>query len=291
MGKFIKNKKIIFCLIIVGILAVNSTVLALQVDWPDSPLGTPLNESSELPQLIQYLYEWGIALGGLAAFIALLTAGFLFLTSAGNPTQMSEAKSRIQSAVIGLVLLLGSWLILHTINPELTTFKPLVMPEPGNLFGNCEFYYEIDPETGEKKEPPIQRESPQQYCKDNFGDDYECKDNVCTIDLAKLFEVVNCDSISIRKEDGTEATIILGSDTTAIELQPREKFGLKAKLPDGEKQCMANLILYERTGLFGGCGGDKRILSIQPGTVSYDDTFKSVEGTDILVRCIKLEKI
>jgi hypothetical protein len=41
----------------------------------------------------------------------------------GEPAKLGEAKDRIRSAFFGLILLLGSWLILNTINPQLTTFK------------------------------------------------------------------------------------------------------------------------------------------------------------------------
>ncbi|HBK72340.1 MAG TPA: hypothetical protein DDZ39_11920, partial [Flavobacteriaceae bacterium] len=75
--------------------------------------------------LIAYLYEWGIALGGLAAFVALLIAGFVYMTSVGDPTKMKEAMDRIKSALLGLIFLLSSYLILNTINPELTTLRPI----------------------------------------------------------------------------------------------------------------------------------------------------------------------
>jgi hypothetical protein len=95
----------------------------LELNWPTSPGGTKLDGSSQLPDLIKYLYEWGIGLGGLGVFVSLLIAGIQYLTSFGNPTSMKDAISRIQSAIIGLVLLLSSWLILNTINPDLTNFN------------------------------------------------------------------------------------------------------------------------------------------------------------------------
>ena len=92
-----------------------------------------------LPKLVQYFYEWGIALGGLAVFIVLIIAGFQYLTSVGDPTKMKEAMDRIESAFLGLVLLLGSWLILNTINPELTTLRlpPTDLAKIGQLECNC----------------------------------------------------------------------------------------------------------------------------------------------------------
>jgi len=95
----------------------------LELAWPNSPMGTSLTDNSKLVDFVKYLYEWGIALGGLAAFIALVIAGFQYLTSAGNAMKMSNAMKRIQSAVLGLLLLLSSVLILNTINPQLTTLK------------------------------------------------------------------------------------------------------------------------------------------------------------------------
>lgn len=116
-------KKVIFVLILFGVSSVVSNALALELEWPLSPIGTKLEDDSKFPQLVKYLYEWGISLGGLAAFISLVMAGFQYLTSAGDAGKMSEAKNQINSAVLGLVLLLSSFLILETINPQLTIFQ------------------------------------------------------------------------------------------------------------------------------------------------------------------------
>ena len=95
----------------------------LNLDWPPSPLGTSFKENPTLLFFIKYLYEWMISLGGLAAFVVLVYAGFIYLTSAGNPQKMSDAMARIKSASFGLILLLSSVLILNTINPQLTALK------------------------------------------------------------------------------------------------------------------------------------------------------------------------
>jgi len=139
MKRFLKNKKlVILLLVLVGILGMGLIASAQvgrcrNVVWPNSPSGVDINAwwdgkkciYADFPHLVQYVYEWAIALGGLAAFIALVIAGFQYLTSVGNPAVMKEAMDRIKSASLGLVLLLSSWLILNTINPELTTFRPL----------------------------------------------------------------------------------------------------------------------------------------------------------------------
>jgi hypothetical protein len=302
MEKLIKNRKAIFCSTVLGVLLTSSAALALQIDWPNSPMppGMSLGENSKLPDLIKYLYEWGIALGGLVAFVALLTAGIEFLTSTGNATKMAGAKDRIMSAVIGLTLLLSSWLILNTINPELTTFKPLVMPAPEDLLGNCEYYYEIDTQTGEKKEPPIYREDPQQYCAENFGEDYKCENNVCSMNLWEFFTVEECTSVVITSEDKV-ATLKEGEarkknwdDGTPLLIEKESNFQIEA-FP---YKCMSTLVLTEDQWA-GGCRGDKRTLAIQPGVVSYfgegvPEGYSVLESNfnlDMNVECFKLEDL
>jgi len=124
----ISIRKKLFLLIILGTFIVVPNVLAsetkLEVDWPPSPgMGTTLSSDSTITDFVKYFYEWGIVLGGLAAFIALLIAGFLYLTSIGDPARMKEAKDRILAAIGGLILLLGSWLILNTLNTQLTKLE------------------------------------------------------------------------------------------------------------------------------------------------------------------------
>ena len=122
MGKLIKDrKKFVLILAIWGIL-ISSSVFALQGNYPPSPFGTKLTDNSTIGDLVMYLYQWGITLGGLALFIVLVIAGFQYLASAGSPTAMKSAKDRITSAGIGIAVLLGSYLILNTINPQLTSF-------------------------------------------------------------------------------------------------------------------------------------------------------------------------
>ncbi len=107
-------------------LFVNDVFANTQVDWPTSPLtGIRLGENSEFHDFIAYLYGWGIGFGAILTFIILLVAGIEYMTSVGDSAKMINAKKRIQSAAIGIAFLLSSWLILHTINPQLTNISQL----------------------------------------------------------------------------------------------------------------------------------------------------------------------
>jgi len=133
MNLFLKINPLLFALLIIIPFSLFSISLAmLEVDWPPSPMGTDLKkECGSLPTstcnfsvLTKYIYEWGIGLGGLATFISFVIGGFQYITSMGDPAKLADAKDRIKSAFFGLILLLGSFVILNTINPQLLTFTP-----------------------------------------------------------------------------------------------------------------------------------------------------------------------
>ncbi len=101
-------------------------VFATEVDWPTSPLtGESLGKDSEFHNFIRYLYGWAIGIGGLLTFVMIVWGGLEWMLSAGNPGKVVDARNRIQSAVLGLALLLSTFLILNTINPQLTRLAPL----------------------------------------------------------------------------------------------------------------------------------------------------------------------
>ncbi len=99
-----------------------------QTDWPASPLTSQnLGEETGIAQMIQYFFEWGVGLGGLAVFIALIIAGVQYITSIADPGKVKEAKERIKSSFIGLAMILSSWAFFNLINPSLNTLQEISM--------------------------------------------------------------------------------------------------------------------------------------------------------------------
>jgi len=75
------------------------------------------------------LYNLLLGAVGIIAMMMLVYGGFLYMTSAGNPTAMGDAKDIVYSAIIGLALALVSYLIISAINPELLfTQDPMLTP-------------------------------------------------------------------------------------------------------------------------------------------------------------------
>ncbi|MFA6534618.1 MAG: pilin, partial [Patescibacteria group bacterium] len=89
------------------------------------------NQYYEIPwiaEAISSLYKFGVSAAAILAVIMIIVGGFIWLTSAGNQTQITEAKGYIFGAAIGLLIALGSYVLLYTINPELVRLKPIKIP-------------------------------------------------------------------------------------------------------------------------------------------------------------------
>ncbi len=52
---------------------------------------------------------------GIAFFVMLLVGGYKFITSGGDPKAVGSARSTLTYAVIGIILVVASWLILQLI--------------------------------------------------------------------------------------------------------------------------------------------------------------------------------
>ena len=92
-------------------------------------------DMTQIPWIGQYIsgiYQASIILGGILATIMVMVGGFIWLTAAGNTSRVGQAKDFIGDAFMGLMLLLGAYVILHTIDPRLTiltSLKILVLEE------------------------------------------------------------------------------------------------------------------------------------------------------------------
>lgn len=79
-----------------------------------------------IPWLAKYiggLQRYAIGIIGIIAVITLMMGGVIWLTSGGDQNKIGEAKNWIIGSITGLVLTLGAYLLLYTINPDLTVLK------------------------------------------------------------------------------------------------------------------------------------------------------------------------
>jgi len=118
------NKKtfLLIMLLIFSALSVNARNLNLELDYPTFG-EIDLNTNQGLDDLTVWFYSFIVSISGLAAFAKLLQGGFSWLTSTGNPSKTAKARETIQSALIGLLIVLGSYIIIETLNPELLEIR------------------------------------------------------------------------------------------------------------------------------------------------------------------------
>ncbi|MFH1036794.1 MAG: hypothetical protein V1756_01855 [Patescibacteria group bacterium] len=130
-------KKVIFISLIITFLCIAVFISAedrpLEVDYPKVPgldiIPTTVGQSDNLGFYAKYIFNFGIGIVGLVGFGVLLAGGIKYLTSAANPTAIKSAKDQMRSSFLGILLLLFSYLILTTINPQLVMFDVAGLPK------------------------------------------------------------------------------------------------------------------------------------------------------------------
>jgi len=130
-----KEKTItLFVIFIFTLLFSNGLVFAeelgkkLEIVYPQIPGATaPEVISSGLPEYIEYIFHFSFYVIALIILGVLIYSGMQYFTSFGSPQKLTSAKQGIIAALSGTLILLSSYLVFNTINPQLTI---LVAPNP-----------------------------------------------------------------------------------------------------------------------------------------------------------------
>jgi len=124
-----RNSKKNILLIFFGVLAVflsmwgNQTFAQqkLEVNYPTIP-GVQKPETIETPlsTYLKYIYNLSIIIAGILSFALILWGGIKYITAGPRPAKLADAREQITVAFVGIIIIFASWLMLNTINPELT---------------------------------------------------------------------------------------------------------------------------------------------------------------------------
>lgn len=119
-----KKLSLIFLFSILLLSVSVSFVLAreLEVQYPGT--GAPTTTRPILSDYVRYIFNFAIGIAGLIVFGVIVFSGVQVIINAQNPAALGEAKSRIMDAIIGLIVILGSYILLTTINPQLIIINP-----------------------------------------------------------------------------------------------------------------------------------------------------------------------
>lgn len=113
------------------LVAIPPIVLAqTQLTLPVAPTVPGSYPASSGPGgFVANLYLFALFISGVLAFGAVVYGGIKYLASAGNPSGQSEGRQWIESALLGLLLLVGAYLILDVVNPALINLTlPTLQP-------------------------------------------------------------------------------------------------------------------------------------------------------------------
>lgn len=141
-------KRIIF-LILIGVLFISPVLAA---DYPVIN-GLDINRSDvTASDFVLYLFYLITAIGAFMAVILLIVAALEWVSAYGDAGAINSAKKKIITVFTGLVVLLGSYIALNTINPQLLNVNiddisnqdiqtELVIPEGSGIFLYSEAQY------------------------------------------------------------------------------------------------------------------------------------------------------
>jgi len=117
-----KNK--IFLFLLLFLIPLFS--LALETEYP-AVGGTQPTDSTSPVEFVKYIFNLAILIGIIVAVFVMISQGAAILFARGDVAVVSLAKEKIKRVFIGLIILLGSYLILTTISPDLAIIdiKPL----------------------------------------------------------------------------------------------------------------------------------------------------------------------
>ncbi len=71
------------------------------------------------------MYKYAVVLIGIAAVVEIIVAGITWTLQMSGEESITSAKKKIANGIIGLVIAVGSYTLLYTINPNLVQFKGL----------------------------------------------------------------------------------------------------------------------------------------------------------------------
>lgn len=91
------------------------------------PIGG-LTVTGDLGEYVSTAYKWMLGVGTTIAIVFMMVAGLRWTLGGANAEQVGKAKKTIQNAVVGLILLMSTYLILFTVNPYLVRLQVPAFP-------------------------------------------------------------------------------------------------------------------------------------------------------------------
>jgi hypothetical protein len=109
----------IFCLLFTVYCLTTQAAKPTEISYPEINAIRPVTIKTALPEYAKYVFDFLVAVSGLICLGTMIYGGIEYLTSTGDPGKQKSATSRIWSSFLGAALILISFIISQTINPQL----------------------------------------------------------------------------------------------------------------------------------------------------------------------------
>lgn len=113
-------KKIIFIFLTFSFIITPVFVFSQEIQYPPVPGAPTPTATTTFSEYVKWIFNFSIIIGGILVFLMFVLSGIDYLISGLFPERRILAKERATRSFFGLLILLSVYLILYTINPQLT---------------------------------------------------------------------------------------------------------------------------------------------------------------------------
>ncbi|MFH1938378.1 MAG: pilin [Patescibacteria group bacterium] len=253
------------------------------------------------PQYVKGIYNFFIGIVGLLAVIMIMAGGFQWLLAAGNAQKITGAKTTIMSAIMGLVLALGSYTVLSWINPEILTLKlpSLVITSTGKAENFCPKDNNIDyikvagQSFNEIPDDKFDTTGANTKCGDTYyikkrggdtcsgkkcdGDGYRCFNEICA--KGDWFGSIACGSDDNKCVDQIDINVLCSDKATGKNYKFEKNVATVGRVDTNERAIEYKIEKLTLFGLFD-ANNEDRTNQLYCGDTNYKPTwiFMSVEA-------------
>jgi hypothetical protein len=115
-----------FKLIIISISAILASVFITSIAQAQA---VPFfGEAKNIAELVRNIFNFGVALAGIAAVLVIMIGGIIYIVSFGSEERQKLARDLMGGAAKGLLLALFSWTIFYILSPYLLRIRVPTLP-------------------------------------------------------------------------------------------------------------------------------------------------------------------
>jgi hypothetical protein len=182
---------------------------------------------SDITDFIAYIFRLSFTFAIAFAVVMILISGIQWMSSGGNSSIISDAKTRILNSMLGILLLAMSYTLLDTINPALVRLRPLdiylinpisVAPEYCSDLTNTPTLYPSRNNSADLSTPTLVTAAScgQEFFIQNAGEQ-TCRGDVCPDNKTCAPLTITATGIELGRYDCIEAEYVLRIDISSFQ--------------------------------------------------------------------------